>query len=71
MIRVCNLNQQLIAFFFMYLPFPNCVYRAGTKVLILKKRIILTCTFIFFLTGFSFTKIHDSRDSRGRERVSI
>ena len=25
----------------------------------------------FFLSGFSFTNIHDSRDSRGRGRVSI
>ena len=25
----------------------------------------------FFLFGFSFTNIHDSRDSRGRGRVSI
>ena len=28
-------------------------------------------TFFFFLSGFSFTNIHDSRDSRGRGRVSI
>ena len=27
--------------------------------------------FFFFLSGFSFTNIHDSRDSRGRGRVSI
>ena len=27
--------------------------------------------FFFFLFGFSFTNIHDSRDSRGRGRVSI
>ena len=27
--------------------------------------------FIFFLSGFSFTYIHDSQDSRGRERLSI
>ena len=27
--------------------------------------------FIFFLSGFFFTNIHDSRDSRGRGRVSI
>ena len=27
--------------------------------------------YIFFLSGFSFTNIHDSRDSRGRGRVSI
>ena len=25
----------------------------------------------FFLSGLSFTNIHDSRDSRGRGRVSI
>ena len=25
----------------------------------------------FFLSGFSFTNIHDSRDSRGRGRVSV
>ena len=28
-------------------------------------------TFFFFLSGFSFTNIHDSRDSRGKGRVSI
>ena len=27
--------------------------------------------FFFFLSGFSFTNVHDSRDSRGRGRVSI
>ena len=27
--------------------------------------------YIFFLSGFSFTNIHDSWDSRGRGRVSI
>ena len=27
--------------------------------------------FVFFLSGFSFTNIHVSRDSRGRGRVSI
>ena len=27
--------------------------------------------FFFFLSGFSFKKIHDSQDSRGRGRVSI
>ena len=27
--------------------------------------------FFFFLSGFSFTNIHDSRDSRGRGRVSV
>ena len=27
--------------------------------------------FFFFLSGFSFTNIHDSQDSRGRGRVSI
>ena len=27
--------------------------------------------FFFFLSGFSFTNIHDSRNSRGRGRVSI
>ena len=27
--------------------------------------------YIFFLSGFSFTNIHNSRDSRGRGRVSI
>ena len=27
--------------------------------------------FVFFLSGFSFTNIHNSRDSRGRGRVSI
>ena len=27
--------------------------------------------FFFFLSGFSFTNIHDSRDSRGRGRVSF
>ena len=27
--------------------------------------------YFFFLSGFSFTNIHDSRDSRGRGRVSI
>ena len=27
--------------------------------------------FFFFLSGFSFANIHDSRDSRGRGRVSI
>ena len=27
--------------------------------------------FFFFLSGFSFTNIHNSRDSRGRGRVSI
>ena len=26
---------------------------------------------VFFLSRFSFTNIHDSRDSRGRGRVSI
>ena len=27
--------------------------------------------FFLFLSGFSFTNIHDSRDSRGRGRVSV
>ena len=26
---------------------------------------------VFFLSGFSFTNIHDSKDNRGRRRVSI
>ena len=33
--------------------------------------IILLQLFFFFLSGFSFTNIHDSGDSRGRGRVSI
>ena len=28
-------------------------------------------SFFFFLSGFSFTNIHDSGDSRGRGRLSI
>ena len=28
-------------------------------------------TWIFFLSGFSFTNIHDSEDSRRRERLSF
>ena len=33
--------------------------------------IICLCDWFFFLSGFSFTNIHDSRDSKGRGRVSI
>ena len=33
--------------------------------------VILHDNFFFFLSGFSFTNIHDSRDSRGRGRVSF
>ena len=32
---------------------------------------ITRAIFFFFLSGFSFTNIHDSRDNRGRGRVSI
>ena len=32
---------------------------------------LLNFFFFFFLSGFSFTNTHDSRDSRGRGRVSI
>ena len=33
--------------------------------------IIIINIIIIFLSGFSFTNIHDSRDSKGRGRVSI
>ena len=32
---------------------------------------ILTIVIFFFLSGFSFTNIHDSQDNEGRGRVSI
>ena len=32
---------------------------------------IATFFVFYFLSGFSFTNIHDSQDSRGRERVSL
>ena len=43
---------------------------------LISKKHKMVCTtlymfFSFFLSGFSFTNIHDSRDSRGRGRVSI
>ena len=28
--------------------------------------LLFVCLFVFFLSGFSFTSIHDSQDSRGR-----
>ena len=59
MIRVCNFKSTSYCFFFMYLPFPNCVYRAGTKVLILKKRIIFNMRIYFFSNWVFFHK--DSR----------
>ena len=36
-----------------------------------RDKIINAFFFFFFLSGFSFTNIHNSRDSRGRGRVSI
>ena len=38
---------------------------------LLKWKVIGGNFFFFFLSGFSFTNIHDSRNSRGRGRVSI
>ena len=46
----------------LFKEFPN--WRAWASAIIIY-------LFIFFLSGFSFTYIHDSQDSRGRERLSI
>ena len=41
------------------------------KSLTIFAKIYIIDVFFFFLSGFCFTNIHDSRDSRGRGRVSI
>ena len=46
----------------------NNNYQQESKVLL---TFVPNKEFFFFLSGFSFTNIHDSRDSRGRGRVSI
>ena len=35
------------------------------------KKVIKRLMYFFFLSGFSFTHIHNSQDSRGRGRLSI
>ena len=46
--------------------------REAVKISALRSKNLLDkYDFFFSLSGFSFTNIHDSQDSRGRGRVSI
>ena len=45
--------------------------KRGNSFRLREKDMHISLFVFFFLSGFSFTNIHDSRDSRGRGRVSI
>ena len=52
-------NEIPIVVVIVYITLNNC--KLGLRIFF----------FFFFISGFSFTNIHDSRDSRGRGRVSV